>query len=179
MNKVVFQIQYGDDYVLQMIRTWLRYRKGARRERLLKVLIGVLLAAFFIMCAVVSVAIVGVSIYVSIFFVVLSVAPFLLISSRRLDERIMIRRMRKSTGYGLNYHIEISDSGYSAWSEQTSATLSWGMFTSALQVMDGILLYEGRDIFHWLPLNCLIQGTAEDSIAIIKGSVGEYKTYDG
>ncbi len=174
-NKVALQIHYSDEYLLQMIRTWLRFRQGARRERVLKVFLGVVLAAFFIMCAIVSVAIIGVTIWVSIFLVLLCITPFLLVYSRRLDEWNMIRGMQKSPGYRLNYRVEISDAGYSEWSEQTSSTLSWEMFTSALQVVDGILLFQGRDVFHWLPYSALVHGTPEDSTSIISRHVGQYE----
>ncbi|GMV90306.1 MAG: hypothetical protein KJ060_21270 [Candidatus Hydrogenedentes bacterium] len=161
----VFEFTLDEVFVLQMHRTWLRCRKARPYERTLKIALAVPITVLMILGAIGRIGVV--------FFPMLIVLA-LLVFAPQLDQLLMRRRLRKSPGLNDRYRIEISDSGLRATGPKSESTVAWAAFTAARRVQDGILLYQGPNVFNWLPSDALVEGTLEDAEVIIRRNISDY-----
>jgi len=162
----VFEFVLDEAFVLHMHRTWLRCRKANPYERTLKAVLAIPIAGLMVMGAIGRIGV--------LFFPMLIVLV-LLVFAPRLDEVLMKRRLRKSPGLNDRYRIEISDSSFHATSPKSESNVTWAAFTSARRVHDGILLYQGPNVFNWLPFESLVEGTPEDAEGIVRQNIADYR----
>ncbi|MCM2370186.1 YcxB family protein [Aporhodopirellula aestuarii] len=92
------------------------------------------------------------------------VAAVVLASIRSLDERLTKYRFRKTPICDTEQSVELSDEGLRAISEIEEALVKWSAFTRAVFFRDGVLLYRGPQIIHWIPDTTLKRSDDADRI---------------
>ena len=146
-----------------------RYRasgKNARFVAILKGFLGLCLVGLIVLCALAK-----------IYWGVAFIATFLtlLVFARRLDEWVIGRRFRKSPYHDEHVRIQLSTEGLTTTTTKSSAQHSWAVFTKACRLADGFLLFHVPDIFNWLPIRAITEGTAEEAEELIRANVADYK----
>ncbi len=88
-------------------------------------------------------------------FAILLPLAILLFVPHKIDNFLMRRRLRASPHNGELLTITISSSGLKAVSELQDVHFSWKALTAAVDFPDGILIFHGKQMFHWIPYNSL------------------------
>jgi hypothetical protein len=68
-----------------------------------------------------------------------------------LDAWFLRRRFRKSPYYNDEITLTISDEGIHGTGRSSETRLNWSLITKARRFADGLLLFQGPQVFHWLP----------------------------
>ncbi len=84
--------------------------------------------------------------------------------THKIDEYLARRNFRRSPYYNTQQTIKLSVEGYQAVSELGDVFLKWSAFTSAVIHQDGVLIYQGPKMVHWIPDSAL--ENAADRLAI-------------
>ena len=93
-------------------------------------------------------------------FVGLTVFIFI---SPKLDDQLARRRLTKSPHYNTQQTFTFSQSGVNVESEIEKGDLNWNAFQRAVIFDDGVLLFRGMGLLHWVPYQALDK---EDSIGL-------------
>lgn len=86
-----------------------------------------------------------------IFAVVMLVFSLLCLFPHGIDEFRARRQLRKSPQFNAKFEYELSDAGFRAESEFEKVDFSWSLFSLAVIFPDGVLLYRGTKVIHWIP----------------------------
>ena len=82
------------------------------------------------------------------------------------------RRFRKSPHRNDDTLITLASEGLHGVATKGHSTLAWAAFTKARRFPDGFLLFQGPDVFNWLPDDALIDGsiTTDADLAELKSA---------
>jgi hypothetical protein len=72
-----------------------------------------------------------------------------------IDAWLLRRRFRKSPYHNDQILLSLSDEGLHVVGLTSEIRLSWPVFTKARRFSDGLLLFQGPSVFHWLPNNAV------------------------
>jgi hypothetical protein len=107
-------------------------------------------------------------------FVLLGVAA--LIFSTPLTRAVSRRRIRKIPTLNDDYVIRLSDDGMSSSSKRGEGRLDWSGFSRARRLADGLLLFQGPNLFHWFPDSaCTQPGAASEVDDLVRRHVSDYR----
>ena len=73
----------------------------------------------------------------------------------RYLEWVTRRNFAKSPRANQDYLFEIDEDGFRATSHDEDAHLHWPVFTKVVEFADGYLIYQGPQVFNWIPLTSL------------------------
>lgn len=79
-----------------------------------------------------------------------------------IDAYFLRRRFRKSPFYNDEVSLTFSEEGLHAVGKASEVRGKWPIFTKARRFGDGLLLFQGPQVFHWLPDSA---ATTPDAIA--------------
>ena len=82
-------------------------------------------------------------------FVVLLVAA--LIFYTPLSRAVLRHRIRKIPTLNDDWVMRLSDDGMSSSGKRGEARLDWSGFSKARRFADGLMLFQGPNLFHWFP----------------------------
>ncbi|NOY40411.1 MAG: YcxB family protein [Planctomycetes bacterium] len=100
----------------------------------------------------------------------------LFLSRRSLNRLVLLKNVRKSPYYNEVTKTSLTDDEFLSESSKSSEKANWNAFTRAICFSDGILLYQGPNIFHWLPNSALVEGsTPEQAASVIRERVSDYR----
>jgi len=68
-----------------------------------------------------------------------------------IDAWFLRRRFRKSPYHNDEIALTISDEGVHGVGRSSETRLNWSLITKARRFSDGLLLFQGPQVFHWLP----------------------------
>ena len=68
-----------------------------------------------------------------------------------IDAWLLRRRFRKSPYYNDEIALAISDEGIHGSGRSSETRLNWSIITKARRFSDRLLLFQGPQVFHWLP----------------------------
>ncbi len=68
-----------------------------------------------------------------------------------IDAWFLRRRFRKSPYHNDEISLTISDEGIHGAGRSSETRLNWSLITKARRFSDGLLLFQGPQVFHWLP----------------------------
>lgn len=69
----------------------------------------------------------------------------------KIDDFLAKRNFRKSPHHNTQQMIQLSDDGLYSKSEVQESTLKWTAFSRAVIFHDGVLIFQGPKMVHWLP----------------------------
>ena len=85
------------------------------------------------------------------------------------------RRFRKSPFYNGEITFSLSESGAHVLGRGTESRMGWAIFTKARRFTDGLMLFQGPNVFFWLPDTAA--ATAEDIAAAQKLARSQIQDY--
>jgi hypothetical protein len=91
----------------------------------------------------------------------------LLVFSRSIDRHLLRWRFRKSPYWNRRIRVELVEDGVRTSSELGDSTVLWPAFTRVVGLRHGFLLYQGPQVFNWLPLSAFQSAPSRDSIAAL------------
>jgi hypothetical protein len=68
-----------------------------------------------------------------------------------IDAWFLRRRFRKSPYHNDEIALTISDEGIHGAGRSSEIRLNWSLITKARRFPDGLLLFQGPQVFHWIP----------------------------
>ena len=74
-----------------------------------------------------------------------------LMSSSLLNRAVLRRRIRKTPTLNDDWVVRLSDDGMSSSGKRGEARLDWSGFSKARRFADGLMLFQGPNLFHWFP----------------------------
>jgi len=94
-----------------------------------------------------------------------------------IDAWILRRRFRKSPYYNDAISLTLSDEGFLGVGRTSEARLQWPVFTKARRFSDGLLLFQGPQVFHWLPDSAAaFPGAIEETERLVRAHVKDFRT---
>jgi uncharacterized protein YhhL (DUF1145 family) len=133
-------------------------------------------------------------IFLTIFFIILSVISiyhgdynlllFIAIViafmhfGHRIEYLIIRRRLRKTPHFNENIEIALSESGYHSFSSKAEARAKWSIFTKVVAFRDGLLLFQGPRLYHWLPTAKILEGAVENLVDLVKTNIENYSVIE-
>lgn len=161
-----FEIMLSESFAIEMFGRYYQSQWFARFVIPLRVFGGVLFA---------SLAVIGIVVgtYISAVFLALFVP--LAIFSKRIENRILVWRIRKSPYMFERVRIELSPEGFTAVQAKGNAHMNWSAFTAARQFDDGFLLLQGPSQFNWLPVSAMTQGSAGEVEELLRKNIADYE----
>lgn len=93
-----------------------------------------------------------------------------------IDVLILRYRFRQSPFRGSEVSIVLDEKGIHTFQEQGETNLSWRAFTKARRLKDGFLLYQGPNVYNWLPDRAASSQAVIDSAGnIIRSNIGDFR----
>jgi uncharacterized protein YneF (UPF0154 family) len=93
-----------------------------------------------------------------------------------LSRAVSRRRMRKIPALNDDWVIRLSDDGVSSSSKRGEGRLDWSGFSRARRVTDGLLLFQGPNLFHWLPDSACTQPALPSEVGdLARRHVSDYR----
>ena len=74
-----------------------------------------------------------------------------LMFSSLLNRAVLRRRIRKTPTLNDDWVVRLSDDGMSSSGKRGEARLDWSGFSKARRFADGLMLFQGPNLFHWFP----------------------------
>jgi hypothetical protein len=68
-----------------------------------------------------------------------------------IDSWLLRQRFRKSPYYNDDISLSLTEEGLHGIGRTSEMRLGWALFTKARRFNDGLLLFQGPHVFHWLP----------------------------
>ena len=137
-----YRFQLSEEHVLTAL---LRYRQQVwwrrpfiGRKWLLAVPIGVLIVLSAVKGLVIAAGVFG------------SIGGALLLGWP-IDRWIIRKRFRKSPFHNDLTHVSVSEAGVHVVGRDRDSRTGWPSFTKGRRFKDGLLLFHGPQVFHWLP----------------------------
>lgn len=126
-----------------------------------------------IICALGVLALFGLGIYARIYALAAFSAFLLLLLAvgPRFDYWSMRRRWRRHPQFNEVLRIEAGDSGLVFSTPKTSGSAQWGIYTSAIAMKDGVLLYSSKWDYFWLPDRAIVEGSAADFRELLRSQL--------
>ncbi len=110
---------------------------------------------------------------IGVFFLIFGCVGLLI---PRLQIAFAVKNVRKSPFYNNVIKIVFSDIGLIGKQETADVVLKWPVFTNAIEFTDGILLFQGPNIFNWIPKTALEnQDDYGRLLAFVKSKIAKYK----
>ncbi|WP_367872786.1 hypothetical protein [Luteolibacter sp. Populi] len=165
---VVFEFKFSEEMILEMYRKYHGTRKLARFETPVRWIASVML-----------VVLAGLLWFLESYLVavVMVIVLVLFLSARRIDRWLLKRRLRKSPHLNDELRICLSEEGFSTRGSKSSGELQWAVFTEARLLEDGILLFEGPQVFRFLPFHTITRGRAGEAEELVRTYVKESKVF--
>jgi len=93
-----------------------------------------------------------------------------------IDKWLLRRRFRKSPYHNDEISISLSEDGLYGAGRASETKMAWSNFTKARRFNDGLLLFSGSPIFHWLP-NSAAVGPADVAEAerLVRQHVSDFR----
>ena len=86
------------------------------------------------------------------------------------------RRIRKIATLNDDWVIRLSDDGMSSSSKRSEGRLDWSGFSRARRLADGLLLFQGPHLFHWLPDSARTQLALPSEVGdLVRRHVSDYR----
>lgn len=99
-----------------------------------------------------------------------------IILSRPVERWYRTRQLLKSPFWNESVFTEISDEGLSSVFDKGNTSLTWDSFTHVIRFPNGCLLYQGPQIFFWLPDSALAgNSNPSDAENLIRRNIGDYR----
>jgi hypothetical protein len=99
-----------------------------------------------------------------------------LIFSASLCGAVSRRRIRKIPTLNDDWVMRLSDDGMSSSSKRSEGRLDWSGFSRARRVADGLLLFQGPNVFHWFPDGaCTQPALPSDVDDLVRRHVSDYR----
>jgi len=96
-------------------------------------------------------------------------APLCGVVSRR-------RRIRKIPTLNDDWVIRLSDDGMSSSSKRSEGRMDWSGFSRARRLADGLLLFQGPNLFHWFPDSaCTQPALPSEAGDLVRRHVSDYR----
>ena len=106
-------------------------------------------------------------------FLLLGVA---LIFSTSLCGVVSRHRIRKIPTLNDDWVIRLSDDGVSSSSKRSKGRLDWSDFSRARRLADGLLLFQGPSLFHWLADSACTQPALPSDLGdLVRRHVSDYR----
>lgn len=105
----------------------------------------------------------------------IGVIGLMLSGSAWYAEAILRRNFRRSPFRDQEVNWQISGEQLAITIGTTATTFDWSVVTRAHKFSDGFLLYWGPAAFHWLPNRFQVEGTPEDTEALLRAKVSDYR----
>jgi hypothetical protein len=91
----------------------------------------------------------------------------LLAVAQRVDNWWAKRAFRSTPHLDEELTLEFSGDGYHAWSVLQDTRLQWSIFTKVIHFEDGVLIFQGPTIFHWIPFSAIAEGSQMEDLALL------------
>lgn len=75
--------------------------------------------------------------------------------SKSLLNRLLARHVRSSIHYNQTTTITMSDGGFHSVSPLQDVRLGWDSFTEVAKFPDGVIIYQDKSLFNWIPYSSL------------------------
>jgi hypothetical protein len=142
-------IEITDAYMAESLVRY-RYRKSNR------LLDGILYAiALYILIVAISSFVMGRWNILSIIMIVSSIVVLFGKFFVKIENYFILRRFRDSPLRNQRLLVTLSDEGYRGQSSVGNVKLGWAAYSHALGFTDGVLMFQGKGLFHWIPFRCL------------------------
>jgi len=99
----------------------------------------------------------------------------LLVLAPRLDAWLLRRRLRKSPYHNDDAVVRISDEGVSVRGRSSEVRMDWSVITKARRFADGLMLFQGPHVFHWLPDSAFTGGSPSEAENLVRSRVTDYR----
>ena len=153
---VTASLTYTSDYVIESLARY-RAQLGTPAVQLILRIIAVVSFAFFAFYQI-SQRHFALGILIALFTVSLIV-------------RQRVNDWRTRRAFGASPHaneeltIRLSDTDFHVWSAMQDVRLEWRLFTKVVDFDDGVLIFQGPSVFHWIPFSALDAGNDLNDIA--------------
>jgi YcxB-like protein len=99
-----------------------------------------------------------------------------LIFSTPLHGAVSRRRIRKIPTLNDDWVMRLSDDGMSSSGKRGEGRLHWSGFSRARRFADGLLLFQGPHLFHWLPHSACTQPATPSEVGdLVRRHVSDYR----
>lgn len=168
---IVFEFQYDDKLFHE---GFLNYRKS---------LIGKLFTSnyyvfiCYLICGICLAYLIHKGIYESALIVFIAILGLYLVDkfSPILIKNILEKQFKKSIYHNEFIRIVLYEDGITFTNKKVNARLSWDAFTKASRFDDGFMIFQGQNLYHYLPTSKLVQGTEEQVEKLINSKIKNYK----
>ncbi len=93
------------------------------------------------------------------------------------DTWLIRRRFRKSPYYGDEIVFAITENGTHAVGRNSEVRIGWASFTKARRFRDGTILFQGPNVYNWLPDKALVDQSAISAfLDLISKHIKDYRT---
>jgi hypothetical protein len=93
-----------------------------------------------------------------------------------LDAWLTRKRFRKSPFHNENFSFVITSNGVFVTGQSSEVRLGWTVFTKARRFKDGLLLFQGPNLFNWLPDSAATDDTTiKTAQALVRSAVNDYR----
>jgi len=76
----------------------------------------------------------------------------------------------------LTFHLD--DAEFRVTSDAQDTRMKWSLFTKAVRFKDGILIFQGPVVFHWVPFSALAEGCRpEDLEVLVRAKVTPFEVH--
>lgn len=173
-----YQVTYNEGHVLSSVDRYRRQKRVYPWFIITKVVCALGLSALLaaIVCGVVSTR--GQAVPLILIAVVISIFLALLLQGPRLDYFFLKRRLQKSSFYGDDTRIGVSDSGVFISTPKSQTVLQWSAFTKATRVSGGFLVFSAPAVLYWWPDEAITTGTVDEVENLVKANIGLYEPAD-
>lgn len=94
----------------------------------------------------------------------------------RIDAWIIRKRFRKSPYHNDNVEFTLSENGAHSVGQSSEVRIAWRNFTKVRRFRDGLLVFQGPHLFHWLPDAAAVDSTALDvAEKLLRAHVRDYR----
>ncbi|GHA13934.1 hypothetical protein GCM10008090_24640 [Arenicella chitinivorans] len=152
---VVYEICGDECYYVEGFKRY-RKTKPLRHVFLLIKLLGLTLFSFLIW--------VLISEKVFSFAAIIFAMCLIIVFSYKIDHLVIKRNVRNSPYGNEDAVLTFSEHGLYSKSDKAEVKLGWDVFTKAIRVKDGFLLFQGPKHYNWLPDNKLTNHAQLDQI---------------
>jgi len=93
-----------------------------------------------------------------------------------IDAWLLRRRFRKSPYHNDEISLSLTDEGLYGAGRKSETRLGWPLFTKARRFSDGLLLFSGPQMFHWLPNSAAVDtSAAAEAERLIRAHVVDFR----
>lgn len=92
-----------------------------------------------------------------------------------IDNWLIQKNFKKSPYRNDRVHVCLSEKGVIGNGAKSQTRLDWAAFTAARRFADGVLLFQGPNLFSWLPFEQMVSGGISELDELVRANIGDFR----